>query len=950
MFRQNPNPFMLRLLATLWLLLSLPSLPLPGQGTAVPIPLPEHPRPDFERPRWLNLNGDWAFRFDAADQGLAQRWYDGKQPFPLTIHVPFPWGSPLSGVADRADVAWYRRSIRVPADWTGSNVFLTIGASDWHTTVWLDGHLLGEHRGGYTPFSFDLTPHLKPGRDQRLVVRVDDKRRMFTLYGKQAYGNARGIWQTVYLEARGRHYLEALHLAPDIDSGRVTVTAYLPKPAARDLRLNLTIRGEGAPVTAQTNLRRGRSRVSVAVPLPQARRWTLDDPFLHTVEARLAGGGGVDDVVNSYFGMRKISVDRLPGTGFPYVALNDEPVYLQMALDQSYHPAGYYAFPSDSFMREEVRMAKEIGLNGIRPHVKVEIPRKLYWADRLGVLVMADLPNGWGPPDAEARREAETTLREMVGRDFNHPSVFAWVLFNETWGLTEPVGNGSNDNQYRPETQRWVADLYRQTKALDPTRLVEDNSLNANKRHGHVATDLISWHRYLPGYEWEPYLAALTAQTQPGSPFLFENGHRQGGQPLLNSEFGNVWGYQGTTGDVDFSWDYHRAVNAFRRVPQVAGWLYTQHHDVINEWNGYWRYDRGPKETGLGDLVEGMSLRDFHSPWYLSTGQTICQTVGPGQTVRLPLFASFLSGRTDLGPSLTLRTELYGWDALGQKRYFSSAQREVPYQPFFTGRLDSLAVVMPGERAVLVLAMVLTDPAGTVLHRNFVAFVVDAPVADRLILPDGKKARLARVPAAAFQRATWSGPQGSVLNGKKVFGTGAGFFEYELPWPAGLSVDSVEGAQFLVEASARPLLSKDRRTFISTQDDFLPFKGNTDPALNPNAYPMTDKNRHPSAVRVSVNGQPAGRYDLPDDPADHRGLLSWHAQPQDRRLYEAGTYGYRLSVPIPPEALRQGAETGALRIRLDVDGSMPGGLAVYGADFGRYPLDPTVLLIFKEEP
>jgi beta-galactosidase/beta-glucuronidase len=168
-----------------------------AQLNAQTIPLPEHPRPDFERTSWQNLNGVWQFEFDSLDQGITKKWNEGTAAFAHKITVPFPWGSSLSGVKDKADIAWYKREITISPEWKNKRTFLTIGASDWETTVWLDGKLLGKHQGGYTPFSFELTEHLKYGQSQKLVVRADDKRREFTLYGKQGYGNARGIWQTV---------------------------------------------------------------------------------------------------------------------------------------------------------------------------------------------------------------------------------------------------------------------------------------------------------------------------------------------------------------------------------------------------------------------------------------------------------------------------------------------------------------------------------------------------------------------------------------------------------------------------------------------------------------------------------------------------------------------------------------------------------------------------------
>ena len=221
-------------------------------------------------------------------------------------------------------------------------------------------------------------------------------------------------------------------------------------------------------------------------------------------------------------------------------------------------------------------------------------------------------------------------MRGMIDRDFNHPSIFSWIPFNETWGLVTKV-NGKDE--YLPATKQKVAAVYRLAKSLDPTRLVEDNSVCCGR--GHTETDINSWHAYLPGWEWERHLDVISDSTYAGSPWNFEERFTQARQPNINSEFGNVWGYEGSTGDVDYTWDYHRAVDAFRRHPKIAGWLYTEHHDVINEWNGYWRFDRSEKVTGLDALVEGMSLEDLHAPLYLSLGEELSRAVRPGQVLRL---------------------------------------------------------------------------------------------------------------------------------------------------------------------------------------------------------------------------------------------------------------------------------------------------------------------------
>ena len=917
--------------------LVLIALAVASAGTAQQpdtIPLPEHPRPDFMRAEWLNLNGTWRFQFDPDDVGQERGWAD-ELPAPREILVPFPWGSPLSGVPDEAQIGWYSRTVSVPAGWEGERVFLVIGASDWHTTAWLDGQRLGTHQGGYTPFEFELTPHLRPGQEQQLVIRVDDVDREFTLEGKQGYGDARGIWQTPYLEARGPAPLRALHFSPDIDRDEVRVEARLLDPAPSDLTLTLRFPGTSLP-EAREEIDRGSDEVSFTVPVPDARLWSLDDPYLYSVEATVAGSGEGSDVVRTYFGMRKISVVDLPGSDIPYVALNDEPVYLELALDQAYHPEGYYTFPSDEFTRNEVLRAKEIGLNGLRVHIKVPLPRKLYWADKLGMLIMEDLPNSWGEPDARARQESEYTLRAMIERDYNHPSVFSWILFNETWGLRTEV---DGEEVFLPETKEWVVSMYRLAKDLDPTRPVEDNSVCCGV--GHTETDLNTWHAYLPGWEWNEYLRTMADSVN------FEEGWEPGDQPNVNSEFGNVWGYEGSTGDVDYSWDYHQAVDAFRRRPEIAGWLYTEHHDVINEWNGYWKYDRSDKITGLGELVDGMSLQDLHAPLYIAVGDQLSRSVGVGETVTVPLYASFMSGSRAFGDDLTLNVKLYGWNSLGEEKSWSTTSRVVEYRPWMARELEPIQVRMPDEPAVALLAVRLEDESGNVLQRNFTTFVVEGELTGDVRLAGGARATVVRFDPADFSAAEWSMKQWNVLDGLKVNGAGSGFFEYRIPWPTDLDPATVGSASLVLEVGSKQLFGKDRPDADQIEGDYMRGRGTLDPSRNPNAYPMTDLDQFPSILNVHVNGTQVAHRVLQDDPADHRGILSWHNQLRDRRLREAGSYGELVRIPLPPAALERAVEDGELVIRLEADESLGGGLAIYGRDFGRYPLDPTLIFVTR---
>jgi hypothetical protein len=529
----------------------------------------------------------------------------------------------------------------------------------------------------------------------------------------------------------------------------------------------------------------------------------------------------------------------------------------------------------------------------------------------------------------------------MIERDYNHPSIFSWVAFNETWGLTTKVGER---DQYLPVTQQKVAAVTRLAKSLDSTRLVEDNSVCC--RRGHTITDINSWHEYLPGWRWRDYMKVLSDSTFPGSPWNFEKGYAQGRQPMMNSEFGNVWGYEGSTGDVDWSWDYHLAINEFRRNPKLSGWLYTEHHDVINEWNGYWRFDRTNKETGLGDFVDGMSLLDLHAPMYITLGDEMARAAKPGEKVDVSMFASFLTPSRAFGDSLVIRAELYGWNSLGDRKSWWSGNRTIGYRPWMTEPLPPLAVTMPNEPATVVLTIRLEDGAGTVLARNFTTFVVEGDIPSDWQVAGGK-ARLVRVSAAEYRDAKWSRKTWKVLDSLKVNGAGSGFFEYRIPWPSGLAAAAVENATFLVEASAKQLFGKDRDSGDSVGGDFMRGGGSQDPSRNPNAYPMTDDTKYASAVTVRVNGELAGRYELSDDPADHRGVLSWFSQKRDGKLREAGSYGQLLRVPVPASALAQGARTGALIVRLEVSDAMPGGLAIYGRRFGRYPVDPGVLFVLR---
>ena len=895
------------------------------------IPLPQHPRPDFERKEWLNLNGTWKFKFDKENVGKKEAWFNSDD-FPLDILVPFGWGSPLSGVKDEADYGWYRKAITIPEEWKGKRVFLVVGASDWITEGWFDGAPVGFHEGGYTPFEFELTHLVKWGVEQKITIRAEDTTLRsadspcaYALFGKQGYGNVNGIWQTVYLEARPDVYMDTVHLIPDIDKMSVTAKITLDSPAKQPAVATIHFKKEDRKAPASTLIKPGQQSVEFEIPFEAIKLWDLDNPYLYEVQAVLTYGDNNEDRISTYFGMRKVSVTKMPGTGYPYVALNNKPIYLQLTLDQSYHPEGYYTFPSDEFMKNEIMISKKLALSGNRVHIKVEIPRKLYWADKLGLLIMADVPNSWGQPTQQMFAASEYAMREMLKRDMNHPCIFSWVLYNETWGLfTDWTEGGEKRRKYLPQTQQQVARMVRLAKSLDPSRLVEDNSACNND---HVLTDINTWHSYLPGYDWEKRIHDFCESTFEGSTWNYIGGHRQTDAPMFNSECGNVWGYAGSTGDVDWSWDYHMMMNAFRRHPKCAGWLYTEHHDVCNEWNGYVRFDRTAKYTGIEQIFPGMSLNDLHADAYLALDSELCRSFEPGAKCPVPLFISLTTDKY-MGRKLSVTAVVRWWDEQG--KLTESPAKEVALSidatAWMHADIGTVNVQLPNVPAVGAICFSVKNGA-KIIARNFTTFVTVAEKAAK----DG----VIRVSPKDFTKAKWSQKQWNIFDGLKVNGAGKGFFEYEFKLPA----KADKAAVFRAEISAKRLNGKDiENDKVGTVDmDHMLGKGFHDPSKNANSYPMTDTDCWSGTLRVYANGKLVHTNALPDDPADHRGILSWFAQPHDRKLNEAGSYGYLVEAAIPEEIIAKAK--GKLTIRLETDDH---GLAIYGAKFGRFPLDLTL--------
>lgn len=537
--------------------------------------LTEYPRPQMRRNSYLNLNGRWEYAITDSDE--SPRHWDG------TILVPFSPESALSGVGrslQPGQTLWYRREVIVPQGFIPADgrLLLHFGAVDQETAVYWNGRLLGRHMGGYNAFTLDATDALGPRNS--LVVRVhDDTDASFHSRGKQKtrrggiwYTPQSGIWQTVWMEAVPRHYIESLRIVPLFDQSAVEVMVRCSQP----LQCEATVDGRTVPFTSGEPAR---------IPMPDFRAWSPEDPYLYDLSVTLG-----EDRVESYFGMRKMEV-RADRGGVKRLFLNGEPYFQSGLLDQGYWPDGLYTAPSDEALIYDIQTAKAMGFNLLRKHIKVEPMRWYYHCDRLGMLVWQDMPSGGGKyrfstitlplvtgihrrdnhyrafarASSQGRGEYMDELEEMVGQLFNAPSVVMWVPFNEGWGQFDSTL------------------VMERLRALDPTRPVDP----ASGWHDQGAGELRSLHVYF-------------------KPFRFRRDRR--GRALALSEFGGYnlrvdghcfnqkdYGYRRLPDAAalwrDFSRLYEREV--LPAVPRgLCASVYTQLSDVEDELNGLMTYDR----------------------------------------------------------------------------------------------------------------------------------------------------------------------------------------------------------------------------------------------------------------------------------------------------------------------------------------------------------------------
>ena len=527
-------------------------------------PLPEYPRPQLARPDWQNLNGTW--QFAAAAEGQAP---PAGQELAERVLVPFPIESALSGLARHEERMWYRRTFSVPEGWRGRNVQLNFGAVDWQANVFVNGQPVGEHRGGYDAFSFDITAQLRPGENELIVGVYDPTDTGGQPVGKQRlapegifYTAVSGIWQTVWLEPIAPAHITRLDITPDVPGGAVSVV--VQAEGAQGLSVQAIVR-DGATEVGKVE---GAPGTELRIAIPDAKLWSPDQPFLYDLQVAL-GDGAAQDSVSSYFGMRSIGVAKI-GPALR-ILLNGKFVFQMGTLDQGFWPDGIYTAPTDEALRFDIQQHKDLGFNLIRKHIKVEPQRWYYWADKLGLLVWQDMPAmKLEEPTPEARAQFEAELRELIDEHRSITSIVMWVPFNEAWGIYEP---------------RRIADL---VKSWDASRLVNNNSgVNCCGVVDGGNGDVLDWHVYVGPDAPLPSAVRASVLGEFGGLGLKVEGHEW--RP------GAYFSYQAKQNSAELTSGYLELIGKVSRLMQRLGLnaaVYTQITDVETELNGLLTYDR----------------------------------------------------------------------------------------------------------------------------------------------------------------------------------------------------------------------------------------------------------------------------------------------------------------------------------------------------------------------
>jgi hypothetical protein len=587
--------------------LSTPWTHLVGPNNA----LPEYPRPQMARARWMNLNGVWDYTGRSGRAVLATP--PPVKEYRERILVPYPTESALSGIQRHDDQMWYSKVFELPSTWRGRRVLLHFGAVDQIATVWVNNQQVAHHEGGYTEFSADITGALRPGSQQQLTVQVEDHNEANPFpVGKQRngpeglfYTGSSGIWQTVWIEPVRAAHIDKLDITSDLAGFTVTPRV----SGTRKQRAEVVV---STPDGAEVAHSIGAAGAPLRVPVPNPRLWTPDDPYLYDLEVRLLNPvGKVVDEVSSYAGLRTIGIVN-DAMGRPRIALNGNITFLHGPLDQGYWPDGLYTAPTDDALRFDLEQIKALGMNFVRKHAKVEPARWYYWADKLGLMVWQDMPSldvsldipvGPAPdPVPAAKANFEKELSAMVDQLRSVTSIVGWVPFNEGWGEYD------------------TARIANAVKAEDPTRMVNASSgVNCCKSRGDSrAGDVYDDHTYVgPG---RPVLHD-NPTTPPDERLMHDNRpvpleHRV----VVDGEYGglglvldkNRWpgrpqAYEMTDSQARLTDRYVEVSRDLENAVQeggLSGAIYTQTTDVENEVNGYLSYDRRVVKMALPAVAE----------------------------------------------------------------------------------------------------------------------------------------------------------------------------------------------------------------------------------------------------------------------------------------------------------------------------------------------------------
>jgi len=590
----------------------------------------EYPRPQFVRKDWQNLNGVWGFAFDDERIGTQEKWYkQGSDSFDKEIQVPFAYQTQLSGIHDPSfhDVVWYKREFDVPEDWQDKRVILHFGAVDYRAWVYVNEQFVGFHEGGNVGFSFDITNELVPGK-QTVVVKVEDPSTDETIpRGKQYwieqsdsiwYTRTTGIWQTVWVEAVHPTHLSKLRFTPDVDKGAVDVEFELAGDFTnKNVQFEISFKGETVvddQITTQSkNMKRSFDLYNHKIFRTSFHHdgwnWTPENPNLFDVKITVRDQDGVFDVVDTYFGLRKVHTEN----GMVY--LNNRPYYQKLVLDQGYWQEGLLTAPTDEDLKKDIELAKEMGFNGCRKHQKVEDPRFLYWADKLGYLVWGECAASPSYSEDAAARLTKEWI-EIIERDYNHPSIVAWVPLNESWGIPNVRDNRQQQNHSLA--------MYHLVHSLDTTRpVISNDGWELTK------TDICAIHNYNHGgkdetakyaqYQEDLATKETILASKPAARSIYANGFEHEGEPIILTEFGGIgykvgedagWGYTSVANAEEFLEDYERIMEAVYSSKILYGYCYTQLTDVEQEINGILTYDRQPK----CELAKIKKINDMYHP------------------------------------------------------------------------------------------------------------------------------------------------------------------------------------------------------------------------------------------------------------------------------------------------------------------------------------------------